>query len=168
MSGHSRWSQIRRQKESTDQKRGQVFSKLSKAITLAARQGTDPKTNTALANAIGQARSMNMPNDNIERAIKKVSEKGTAQLEEIVVEAIGPGGVALRIKSVTDNKNRTISEIKKVLSDNEAKMVPPGSIGWMFNTPVQANEEIQQKLDELFEALDDNDDVSDVDSNLKS
>ncbi|HXK40800.1 MAG TPA: YebC/PmpR family DNA-binding transcriptional regulator [Candidatus Paceibacterota bacterium] len=168
MSGHSKWSQIKHKKSLTDQKRGQIFSKLSKAITLAARKGNDPKTNVALANAIEQARSMNMPNENIQRAIKKVSEKGGAQLEEIVVEAIGPGGVALRIEGVTDNKNRTISEIKKVLSDHEAKMVQPGSIGWMFGSPVQANEQTQQKLNNLFEALDNNDDVTDITSNLIS
>ena len=168
MSGHSKWSQIKHKKSLTDQKRGQIFSKLSKAITLAARKGNDPKTNVALANAIEQARSMNMPNENIQRAIKKVSEKGGAQLEEIVVEAIGPGGVALRIEGVTDNKNRTISEIKKVLSNHESKMVQPGSIGWMFGSPVQANEQTQQKLNNLFEALDNNDDVTDITSNLIS
>lgn len=166
MSGHSRWSQIKHKKGLTDQKRGQLFSKLSKAITLAARKGTDPKTNVALANAIEQARSMNMPNDNVERAVKKVSEKGSAQLEEIMVEAIGPSGVALRIKGVTDNKNRTISEIKNILSDHNAKMVQPGSIAWMFGSPVQVNEQTQQELNELFEALDNNDDINDITSNL--
>ena len=108
-----------------------------------------------------------MHNDNIERAIKKVSEKDGAQLEEIVVEAIGPGGTALKIKGVTDNKNRTIAEIKKVLSDHEAKMVQPGSISWMFNTPVQVDEQTQQKLNNLFDALDDNDDVDDIISNTQ-
>lgn len=167
MSGHSKWAQIRHKKGLTDKKRGQLFSKLSKAITIAARNGTDPKTNIALANAIDQARSMNMPNDNIERAIKKISEKDSAQLEEIIVEAIGPGGVALRIKGVTDNKNRTISEIKKILSDHNAKMVQPGSISWMFNSPVQVNEQAHQELNILFDALDNNDDVNDVDLNIQ-
>ena len=167
MSGHSRWSQIKHKKSLTDQKRGQVFSKLSKNITLAARKGTDPKNNVALANATEQARRENMPNDNIERAIKKASEKNSARLEEITVEAIGPAGVALRIKGVTDNKNRTISEIKKVLSNHEAKMVQPGSISWMFNTPIQIDEQIQQRLDGLFDALDNLDDVSGIVSNLK-
>jgi len=146
MSGHSRWSQIKYKKSLTDQKRGQVFSKFSKNITLAARKGVDLKNNTALANAVEQARRENMPNDNIERAIKKASEKDGTQLEEIMVEAIWAGarlrqgfggqGVALKIQGVTDNKNRAISEIKKVLSNHEAKMVQPGSIGWMFNVPV--------------------------------
>ena len=167
MSGHSRWSQIKRNKDLTDQKRGQIFSKLSKNITLAARKGADPKNNIALANAVEQARRENMPNDNIERAIKKASEKDSAQLEEIMVEAIGPAGVALRIKGVTDNKNRTISEIRKVLSNHEAKIVQPGSIGWMFNAPIQIDGQMHQKIDELLETLDNLDDVSDIVSNLE-
>lgn len=167
MSGHSRWSQIKRQKELTDQKRGQLFSKLSKAITLAARKGVNPKTNISLANAIEQARSMNMPNENIKRAVKKVSEKDGAQLEEIIVEAIGPSGVALKIRGVTDNKNRTIAEIKKVLSGHNSKMVQPGSIAWMFSSLVPVNEQTQQELNDLFEALDNNDDVNDIESNIQ-
>lgn len=167
MSGHSRWSQIKRKKDITDQKRGQIFSKLSKDITLAARKGTDIKTNVALANAVEQAKSANMPNENIERAIKKVSEKDSAQLEEIAVEGIGPGGVVLRIKGITDNKNRAVAEIKKIFLDHEVKMVNPGSISWMFNNPVQVNEQTQKKFNELFEALDDNDNVRDIASNLK-
>jgi len=167
MSGHSKWSQIKHKKGITDQKRGQLFSKLSKVITLAARKGSDPKMNTALANAIEQARNMNMPNENIDRAIKKVSDKSAAQLEEILIEAIGPGGVALQIKGVTDNKNRTIAEIKKILLGHRAKMVQPGSINWMFATPSLIDESTQAQLDKLFEALDDQDDVDDVVSNLK-
>ena len=108
-----------------------------------------------------------MPNDNIERAIRKVSEKDGVRLEEVIIEALVPGGIALRIKGVTDNKNRTISEIKKVISDHEAKMVQPGSIGWMFNTPVQIDQQTQKKVDNLFEALSNNDDVDDVVSNLQ-
>ncbi len=167
MSGHSRWSQIKHKKSLTDRKRGQLFSKLSKNITLAARKGSDLKSNMALANAIEQARRENMPNDNIERAIRKVSEKDGVRLEEVIIEALVPGGIALRIKGVTDNKNRTISEIKKVISDHEAKMVQPGSIGWMFNTPVQIDQQTQKKVDNLFEALSNNDDVDDVVSNLQ-
>lgn len=167
MSGHSKWSQIKHKKGITDQKRGQLFSKLSKAITLAARKGSDPKTNAALSGAIEQAKSVNMPNDNIERAIRKISDKSAAQLEEILIEAIGPGGVALQIKSVTDNKNRTIAEVKKILTDHHTKMVQPGSINWMFGNPVSIDKKTQIQLDELFEALDNQDDVNDVVSNLK-
>jgi YebC/PmpR family DNA-binding regulatory protein len=166
MSGHSKWSQIKHKKGATDQKRGQLFSKLSKNITLAARNGTDPKTNSALGNAIEQARAMNMPKDNIERAIKRVSDKAAAQLQEIVVEAIGPGGVALKIKGVTDNSSRTIAEVKKILGEHNAKMVQPGSISWMFNSPVTVDEASHQHLEALFEALDDQDDIDDVVSNI--
>lgn len=165
MSGHSKWSSIKHKKGITDQKRGQLFSKLSKNITHAARNGTDPKMNVSLANAIEQAKAMNMPKDNIERAIKKVSDKSAAQLQEIVVEAIGPGGVVLKIKGVTDNSNRTISDIKRILADHGAKMVQPGSISWMFNTPATINTEDQSKLEALYEALDDQDDVDDIVSN---
>lgn len=166
MSGHSKWSSIKHKKGITDQKRGQLFSKLSKNITLSARNGTDPKTNTALANAIEQARAENMPKDNIDRAIKKISDKSSAQLQEIVVEAIGPGGVALKIKAVTDNSNRTISEIRKILVNHHVKMVPPRSIDWMFHAPVTISPEEHAQLNTLFEALDDQDDVDDVASNL--
>jgi len=166
MSGHSKWSSIKHKKGITDQKRGQLFSKLSKNITLAARNGSDPKTNNTLANAIEQARAMNMPKDNIDRAIKKFSDKSSAQLQEVVVEAIGPGGVALRIKGVTDNSNRTITELRKILTDHHAKMVQPRSIDWMFHTPAVISPEDHAKLDTLFEALDDQDDVDDVTSNL--
>src|SRR3989344_6642006 len=114
MSGHSRWSQIRHKKALTDKKKGQIFSKLARLITLAAKRGANPKSNPTLAQAIENAKSVNMPNDNIERAIKKLSDKDQAQLEELAVEALGPGGVALKIRAITDNRNRTMSEIKKI------------------------------------------------------
>ena len=167
MSGHSKWSSIKHKKGITDQKRGQLFSKLSKNITLAARHGADPKMNAVLANAIEQAQSANMPKDNIDRAIKKVSDKSVVELQEVVVEAIGPGGVALRIKAITDNSNRTISEIRKILVNHHVKMVPPRSIDWMFHSPITATPEIHAQLDTLFEALDNQDDVDDVTSNLQ-
>ena len=167
MSGHSKWSQIKHKKGITDKKRGQLFSKLSKLISLAARKGINPETNLELKNAVEHARSFNMPNDNIDRAIKKVSDKSAIQLEELSIEAIGPGNIALRIKAITDSRNRTIAEIKSILADNHSKMVPPGSISWMFNQPVSiSNPDIQIQIDNLFEALDDHDDVDDVSSNL--
>src|SRR3989344_4801240 len=117
MSGHSKWSQIKHKKALTDKKKGQIFSKLSRLITLAAKKGTDPKSNPSLAQAIENARAVNMPNDNIERAIKKVSEKDQTQLEELSIEALGPSGVALKIRAITDNRNRTMAEIKKILTE---------------------------------------------------
>jgi YebC/PmpR family DNA-binding regulatory protein len=165
MSGHSKWATIKRKKGATDAKRGQLFAKLSKNITIAARNGADPKMNIPLANAIEKARVENMPKENIERAIKKVSDKSAAQLQEIVVEALFGSMTALRIKAVTDNSNRTIAEIKKILAEHNTKMVQPGSIGWMFQTPSTLSPEEATQLDALFEALDDQDDVDDVISN---
>ncbi len=166
MSGHNKWQQIRHKKALTDKRRGQIFSKLARLITLAARKGTDPKTNSALAQAIEKAKASNMPKGNIDRAIKKLSDKDLLQLEELLIEAIGPGGVALKIKAITDNRNRTLAEIKKILSGHESKMVRPGSLSWMFNQPVIIDESNQKKLDELLSALDDQDEIEDVSSNL--
>ena len=168
MSGHNKWSQIQHKKGITDQKRGQLFSKLSKRITLAAKKDIDPKTNTALANAIENAKTMNMPNENIERAIKKVSDKNQVQLEELSIEALGPGGIALKIKAITDNRNRTMAEIKKILSEHASKLVQPGSLAWMFGNPPTLNDtSVQEQVGKLFEALDDQDEVEDVTSNLE-
>lgn len=167
MSGHSKWSQIKHKKALTDKKKGQIFSKLSRLITLAAKKGADPKSNPSLSQAIENAKAMNMPNENIERAIKKVSDKDQAQLEELSIEALGPGGVALKIKAITDNRNRTMAEIKKILTDNNSKLVQPGSLAWMFNQTLTLNDSsVQGQVDKLFEALDDQDEVEDVSSNL--
>src|SRR3989344_1660521 len=167
MSGHSKWSQIKHKKALSDKKRGQIFSKLARLITLAAKKGADPKANPTLAQIIDQARAANMPGDNIERAIKKVSDKDQAQLEELAVEALGPGGVALKIRAITDNRNRTMSEIKKILTENNSKLVQPGSLTWMFNTPLTLTDDsVQKQVSKLFEDLDDQDEVEDVVSNL--
>lgn len=168
MSGHSKWSQIKHQKNITDQKRGQLFSKLSKLISLATRKGADPKSNTELRNAIEQARSFNIPNNNIERAVKRISDKSAAQLEELLVEAIASGNVALKIRAITNNRNRTIAEIKNILNENSAKIVPPGSISWMFNQPISASRETRERINKLLEALDNNNDVEEITTNLVS
>lgn len=165
MSGHSRWSQIKHKKAITDKKKGQLFSKLSKLISIAAKKGPNPDANLELKGLIEKARSVNMPSDNIKRAISKASDK-SGQLEEIFIEAIGPGNIALKIKAITDSRNRTIAEIKKILSDNNSKMVPPGGVAWMLNQTVSADPATQDEVTKLFEALDDHDDVEDVISNL--
>src|SRR3989338_5741756 len=153
MSGHSKWSTIKHKKALTDKKKGQIFSKLSRLITLAAKKGIDPKSNPSLAQAIENAKAENMPNENIERAIKKVSDKNQVQLEELSIEALGPGGVALRIKAITDNRNRTMAEIKKILVEHSSKLVQPGSLTWMFSQPLTLNDlSLQEQVDKLFEA----------------
>ncbi len=174
MSGHSKWSQIKHQKGITDQKKGQVFSRLAKKISIAARGGADSTSNYKLQSVIEEARAMNIPKENIERAIKRASEKDAAAIDEVTIQAIGPNGIAIVIEGLTDNKNRTINEIKHILSENEFKMVPENSLNWMFgldwapHTPLEINDQsIQQKLDKLFEDLDNNDDVENVHTNLK-
>ncbi|MFQ5692985.1 MAG: YebC/PmpR family DNA-binding transcriptional regulator [Nitrospinota bacterium] len=134
MSGHSKWSQIRHKKAATDAKRGKLFTKLIKEITVSARLGgKDPTGNPRLRTAIAAAKAANMPNDNIERAIKK----GTGELpgvsyEEVTYEGYGPGGVAVLVHAVTDNRNRTVAEMRNLFSKNGGNMAEAGAVGWMF------------------------------------
>jgi len=133
MSGHSKWSQIKRKKAKTDQARGKVFSKLVREITTAARLGGDPKMNMRLKTAIEEAKAVNMPADTLKRAI----QKGTGELpgetyEEITYEGYGPGGVAVMVKVLTDNKNRTAPEIRHTFAKFNGNLGEVGSVGWMF------------------------------------
>lgn len=135
MSGHSKWHNIQARKGKQDAKRGNVFSKFSKIITIAAKQGGgDPNANFSLRLAIDKAKAAGVPKDNIERAIKSgTGEDGDGkQLEELMYEGYGPGGVALLIKVVTDNKNRAASDIKHILSKNGGSLGASGCVLWMF------------------------------------
>jgi len=134
MSGHSKWSKIKRGKAITDAKRGKVFSKYVKMISVAAREkGGDPKTNPTLRMVIEKARSENMPYENIERAIKKgTGEIEGARMENFTYEAYAPGGIALIIEGITDNKNRTLSEIKHMISTLGGKFAESGSVSYLF------------------------------------
>ena len=136
MSGHSKWSSIKHKKAATDAKRGKIFSKLIKEVTVAARMGGsgDPEANPRLRTAIAAAKAVNMPKDNIDRAIKK----GTGELEgvdyeESVYEGYGPGGAAVLIESLTDNKNRTVADIRHIFSKNGGNLGENGCVGWMFD-----------------------------------
>ncbi len=134
MSGHSKWKQIKRQKGVADVKRGKVFSQLSKMITIAARSGGDPDFNPNLRIVIEKAKKSNMPADNIEKAIKKgTGELAGATIEEVTYEGYGPGGIALIIECTTDSNNRTVSEIKNILSKNGGRFGESGSVKWMFD-----------------------------------
>jgi YebC/PmpR family DNA-binding regulatory protein len=133
MSGHSKWATIKHKKAATDAKRGSLFTKLIKEITIASRSGGKPESNPRLRVAIERAKEQSMPADNIERAIKK----GTGELEgvsyeDIALEGYGPGGVAIFIEGVSDNKNRTTSEIRTIFSKRGANMAGAGSVSWMF------------------------------------
>jgi YebC/PmpR family DNA-binding regulatory protein len=132
MSGHSKWSTIKRQKAVTDAKRGAVFTKIGNQIAIAARGGTDPTINSALALAIEKAKSANMPTANIDRAIARVADKSAAVLSEETYEAYGPGGVGIIIEAATDNKNRTFPEVRTTLTKNGGRMAEPGSVAFQF------------------------------------
>ena len=134
MSGHSKWSTIKHKKAKEDQKRGKVFSRLAREIIVAARQGGgDPTANTRLRVAVQAAKATNMPSDNIARAIKRGTGEGEgAQLEEITYEVYGPGGVAMCVEVMTDNKNRTTPEIRFILDRHGASMADAGAVTWMF------------------------------------
>jgi YebC/PmpR family DNA-binding regulatory protein len=135
MSGHSKWHSIKHKKGAIDAKRGRMFTKVIKEITIAARiGGGDPEGNPRLRKAILDAKELNMPADNIKRAVQKgTGELEGGQLEELQYEGYGPGGVALIVEVVTDNRNRTVSEIRHVFSKNGGNMGESGSVGWMFN-----------------------------------
>ena len=132
MSGHSKWATTHRQKAIVDAKRGAIFTKIGNQIAIAARGGTDPTTNSALAMAIEKAKAANMPNANIQRAIDRVNDKNAAALEEVTYEAYGPGGVGIIVEAATDNKNRTYPEVRTALTKNGGTMADAGSVMFQF------------------------------------
>ena len=133
MSGHSKWATIKRAKGIDDAKKGAVFTKLSREIILAAKQGGDMNANFKLRMAVGRAKAQNMPKDNIERAIAKGSGSGNdEQLDEITYEGYGPGGVAILLSVLTDNRNRTVAEIRHRFSRSGGNLGETGSVGWQF------------------------------------
>jgi YebC/PmpR family DNA-binding regulatory protein len=133
MSGHSKWSTIKRQKEVTDAKKGAVFTKLANAIAIAARSGGDPSTNFALRLMLDKARAANMPNANVQRAIDRGTGKlGGAAIEEVTYEGYGPGGIAVIVECATDNKNRTYPDVRLAFSKHGGNMAEPGSVAFQF------------------------------------
>lgn len=135
MSGHSKWSTIKRAKGAQDAKRGQLFTKLSNAITIAVKEGggiTDPESNFKLRLAVDRARASNMPKDNIERAISRAQGKQGGEFEKLTYEGFAPNGVVIMVEAVTDNKQRTISEVKNVFEKNGGNLGAPGSVAYLF------------------------------------
>lgn len=177
MSGHSHWSSIKHKKGITDARKGKIFSQMAKLITIAARKGGDPEMNPGLRLAIDKARAVNVPKENIERAIKRGTGKIKGeQLEEVTYEAYGPNGTPLLIEVITDNRNRTLSEIKHILNNHHSKMAETGSVKYMFEKQGDewkpkylidiADENLKNQLIKLFEELDENDDVKEIYSNI--
>ena len=133
MSGHSHFSSIKHKKSLEDEKRGKIFSKMARMISVAAKEGTDPASNSKLRQALDEAKNFNMPKDNIERAIKRGSgETKGEKLEEVNYEAFGPERIAVIIEAITDNKNRTLAEIKHILQKYNGKLAESGSVKWLF------------------------------------
>ncbi|MDO8676297.1 MAG: YebC/PmpR family DNA-binding transcriptional regulator [Candidatus Azambacteria bacterium] len=173
MSGHSKWSTIKHKKALTDAKKSKVFSKISSLITIAARKGGDPDKNPTLRAIMEKAREVNLPKENVERAIKRGTGEITGiQIEEVTYGAFGPGGIAILITAITDNKNRTLGEIKKILSEHNAKFTEVSSLQWMFrregadwvpNAPVKIEDEnVKKELAALYDGLDEQADVSEI------
>jgi YebC/PmpR family DNA-binding regulatory protein len=135
LSGHSKWSSIKHKKAATDAKKGQLFTKLARDITMAAKGGDpDPDSNAALRLAVQKAKQANMPSDNIDRAIKKGAGAGEADnLEEVTYEGYGPGGTAVIVQAVTDNRNRTVAEVRHAFSRGGGNMADSGAVSWQFD-----------------------------------
>ncbi len=153
MSGHSKWATTKRQKAIVDAKRGAAFTKIANQIAIAARSGGDPSMNPTLAMVLEKARKANMPKANIERAIARATDKSAAAMIEETYEAYGPAGIGIIIEVATDNKNRTMPEVRNVLSKNGGRMADPGSV--MFQFARKGVIEIAEKCeDALMTALD--------------
>ena len=176
MSGHNKWSKIKRQKEKTDAQKSKIYGKMVRLITVEARKCGGNTNSPGLKSAIERARSANVPNDNIERAIKKFSEGG-AQMESIVYEAYGPGGCAMVIEALTDNHNKAAQEIKAILSRHGISLAGIGSATWAFShnpggewvaqTTIPLSDEDGEKLERLVDELEENDEVQEVYTNAE-
>lgn len=172
MAGHSKWHNIKRKKEFTDARKSQHFTKVSRLISVAARQGGgDIDANPALRLAVDKAKAVNMPKDNIERAIQKGTGGAEgANFSEIIYEGYGPAGVAVMVYTLTDNRNRTVAEIKTIFDRNGGSLGNPGSASYVFDPKTHEplftveieDEDTIHKLAGLLEALEEHDDVQDV------
>jgi YebC/PmpR family DNA-binding regulatory protein len=162
MSGHSKWSTIKRKKGANDAARGKVFTRLAREIQIAARSGADPTSNFTLRLAVDRARAENMPKDNIDRAIRRGAglEKDAAEIEEVTYEGYGPHGIAIIVQCLTDNRNRTIAEVRRCFSRANGSLGEPNSVAWqftengylVFNLTDEAGESKGIDTDELFMA----------------
>ena len=175
MSGHNKWSQIKRKKGTEDAKRSKLFSLLAKAITVEARAANGNISSPSVRAAIEKARKANMPNENIERAVKRGSGADGATLESVLLEAYGPGGVALLIEATSDNRNRTVHEVKHLLSLHGSDLAAQGAAQWAFEKKggvwqatvfADPSEADLESLASLVEALEEHDDITRVVVNL--
>ncbi|MEK7601870.1 MAG: YebC/PmpR family DNA-binding transcriptional regulator [Patescibacteria group bacterium] len=178
MSGHSKWSQIKRQKGVTDAAKSRTFSRFARLITIEAKKSGGNLSSPALMSAIERAKAANMPKENIERAVQKGNAKDASELEQVVYEFYGPGATALIVEALTDNKNRTTQEIKHLLTKNGYALGSPGSALWAFRklpggrfTPNEPLTDVsgadEEQLGELLSLFDEHDDVQEVFTNAR-
>jgi len=174
MSGHNKWSKIKHKKGATDAARSKVFGKLAQLIALESKKADGNTDSPGLRAAIDRAKAASMPKTNIERAVAKGAGADGANFEEVLYEAYGPGGVAIMIEAVTDNKNRTTPEIRHILSKQGLELAATGSAAWAFtkgsdgyepNTNTEISDEDGEKLTKLIETLDEQDDVQEIYTN---
>ena len=175
MSGHNKWSKIKNRKAVTDAQKSKIFTKVVRLLTVEAKKAHGNVNDPGLAAAIVKAREANMPNDNIDRAVKKASSD-PANMESIIYEAYGPGGCALVIETLTDNRNKAAQEVKHILSLHETELAGMGAAAWAFEkthegwipkTTVTLNDEDGAKLGALVDALEENDEVQNVYTNAE-
>lgn len=180
MSGHNKWSKIKNKKAVTDAQKSKVFGKLVRLIAVESKKVKGDINSPSLRTAIEKAKAANVPSDNIERAIKKGVGGEGGEVEQITYESYGPGGCALMIEALTDNRNKAAQEIKHILSKNGFELATPGSASWAFEkiqpqngggwnpkNMIQISEEDGQKLDTLVEELEENDEVQEVFTNAE-
>ncbi|MEK7213541.1 MAG: YebC/PmpR family DNA-binding transcriptional regulator [Patescibacteria group bacterium] len=176
MSGHNKFSKIRHQKAANDSKKSKIFGKLVRFITVEAKKAGGNLKSPGLALAIEKAKKENMPNDTVERAVKKATTDNSAQMEHIQYECYGPGGIAILIEVLTDNRNKAAQEIKAILVRHSSELASPGSASWAFtktaegikaNITMPLEDEDIEKLHALVEALEENDEVQGVFTNAE-
>ena len=176
MSGHNKFSKIKRLKAKTDAQKSAVFTKMAKMLQLEAKKAGGNLLSPGLKAAIERAKAADMPNDNIDRAIKKATGAGQEDMESIMYETYGPAGVAIMIEALTSNRNKAAAEIKHILSLNDATLASPGSAswafektneGWMPKTMVQVPEEDVPKMEKLIEDLENNEEVQEIFTNAE-
>ena len=177
MSGHNKWSKIKHKKAATDGQKSKIFGKVVRLITVEAKKSGGDVNAPGMRLALEKAREVNMPKDNIDRAIHKATETGGAQMDEVLYEAYGPGGTALIIEGLTDNRNKTAAEVRFILSKNNLEMAATGSAMWAFErtpnrefiakTTVPISEEDGEKLSNLIEMLEESDEIQNIYTNAE-
>jgi len=174
MSGHSKWSKVKNRKAVTDAKKNKIYTKMAKILAVEVKKANGDIKAANVVAAVKKARENNLPNENIERALKK--NDNAAKMESVMYEAYGPGGVALMIEALTENRNKAAAEVKHILAENNCALAAPGSASWAFtktaegympNTMVPISEEDGLKLDVLIDTLEDNDEVQEIYTNAE-